>query len=188
MCLGCTTKSILKGPLSIQYARKPYQPKCLQSFSCLFRLFFFLLFSPYYCSPLICLLFFFFSSSVSWLIIHLPQVPATLPPIFFFFLIHFFIFFSINLTLLHTHSAPLSPSFFFFFEKPLPFSWERKKESLFRNQKTPRVVLQFCVFIVFFGINDNNLILHIYIIIRKYYHTYFELIHTFYIWFCNNVE
>ena len=29
-------------------------------------------------------------------------------------------------------------------------------------------------------INDNNLILHIYIIIRKYYHTYFELIQAFY--------
>ena len=27
---------------------------------------------------------------------------------------------------------------------------------------------------------DNSLILHIYIIIRKYYHTYFELIHSFY--------
>ena len=27
---------------------------------------------------------------------------------------------------------------------------------------------------------DNSLILHIYIIIRKHYHTYFELIHAFY--------
>ena len=27
---------------------------------------------------------------------------------------------------------------------------------------------------------DNNLILHIYIIIKKHYHTYFELIHAFY--------
>ena len=35
---------------------------------------------------------------------------------------------------------------------------------------------------------DNNLILHIYIIIRKYYHIYFELIQAFYIWFWNNVE
>jgi len=35
---------------------------------------------------------------------------------------------------------------------------------------------------------DNRLILHIYIIIRKHYHTYLELIHAFYIWFWNNVE
>ena len=35
---------------------------------------------------------------------------------------------------------------------------------------------------------DNNLILHIYIIIRKHYHTYFELIHAFYNWFWNNAE
>ena len=28
--------------------------------------------------------------------------------------------------------------------------------------------------------NDNSLILHIYIIIRKHYDTYFELIHAFY--------
>ena len=35
---------------------------------------------------------------------------------------------------------------------------------------------------------DNNLIFHIYIIIRKYYHTYFELIHVFYSWFWNNAE
>ena len=28
--------------------------------------------------------------------------------------------------------------------------------------------------------NDNSLILHIYIIIRKHYHTYFKLIHAFY--------
>ena len=35
---------------------------------------------------------------------------------------------------------------------------------------------------------DNNLILHIYIIIRKYYHTYFELIHAFYSWLLNNAE
>ena len=35
---------------------------------------------------------------------------------------------------------------------------------------------------------DNSLILHIYIIIRKHYNTYFELIHAFYIWFWNNVE
>ena len=35
---------------------------------------------------------------------------------------------------------------------------------------------------------DNSLILHIYIIVRKNYHTYFELIHAFYIWFWNNVE
>ena len=28
--------------------------------------------------------------------------------------------------------------------------------------------------------SDNSLILHIYIIIRKHYHTYFELIHAFY--------
>ena len=37
-------------------------------------------------------------------------------------------------------------------------------------------------------IGNNSLILHIYIIIRKHYHTYFELIHAFYIWFWNNVE
>ena len=30
---------------------------------------------------------------------------------------------------------------------------------------------------------NNRLILHIYIIIRKDYHTYFELIHVFYSWF-----
>ena len=35
---------------------------------------------------------------------------------------------------------------------------------------------------------DNSLILHIYIIVRKHYHTYFELIHAFYIWFWNNTE
>ena len=35
---------------------------------------------------------------------------------------------------------------------------------------------------------DNNLILHIYIIVKKYYHIYFELIHAFYIWFWNNAE
>ena len=35
---------------------------------------------------------------------------------------------------------------------------------------------------------DNSLILHIYIIIRKNYNTYFELIHAFYSWFWNNVE
>ena len=35
---------------------------------------------------------------------------------------------------------------------------------------------------------DNSLILHIYIIIRKPYHTYFELIHAFYSWFWNNAE
>ena len=35
---------------------------------------------------------------------------------------------------------------------------------------------------------DNSLILHIYIIIRKYYYTYFELIHAFYIWFWNNAK
>ena len=35
---------------------------------------------------------------------------------------------------------------------------------------------------------DNSLILHIYIIIGKHYHTYFELIHAFYIWFWNYVE
>ena len=29
---------------------------------------------------------------------------------------------------------------------------------------------------------DNSLIFHIYIIVRKYYHTYFELIHAFHIW------
>ena len=29
--------------------------------------------------------------------------------------------------------------------------------------------------------SDNSLILHIYIIIRKHHHTYFELIHAFYI-------
>ena len=34
----------------------------------------------------------------------------------------------------------------------------------------------------------NSLILHIYIIIRKHYHTYFEVIHAFHIWFWNNVE
>ena len=35
---------------------------------------------------------------------------------------------------------------------------------------------------------DNSLILHIYIIIRKYYHTYFELIHEIYSWFWNNAK
>ena len=35
---------------------------------------------------------------------------------------------------------------------------------------------------------DNSLILHIYIIVRKHYYTYFELIHAFYIWFWNNAE
>ena len=34
----------------------------------------------------------------------------------------------------------------------------------------------------------NSLILQIYIIIGKHYHTYFELIHAFYIWFWNYVE
>ena len=37
-------------------------------------------------------------------------------------------------------------------------------------------------------VHDNNLILHIHIIIRKHYHTYFELIHAFYSWFWNNAE
>ena len=35
---------------------------------------------------------------------------------------------------------------------------------------------------------DNTLILHIYIIIRKHYHAYFELIHVFYNWFWNNAK
>ena len=35
---------------------------------------------------------------------------------------------------------------------------------------------------------DNSLILHIYIIVRKHYRTYFELIHAFYIWFWNNAK
>ena len=35
---------------------------------------------------------------------------------------------------------------------------------------------------------NNSLILHIYIIVRKHYHTYFELIHVFYIWFWSNAE
>ena len=35
---------------------------------------------------------------------------------------------------------------------------------------------------------DNSLILHIYIIIRNHYHTYFELIHAFYSWFWNNYK
>ena len=35
---------------------------------------------------------------------------------------------------------------------------------------------------------NNSLIFYIYIIIRKYYHTYFELINAFYIWFWNNAE
>ena len=35
---------------------------------------------------------------------------------------------------------------------------------------------------------DNTLILHIYIIIRKHYHAYFELIHAFYNWFWNNAK
>ena len=30
---------------------------------------------------------------------------------------------------------------------------------------------------------DNSLILHIYIIVRKHYHTYFEVIHAFHICF-----
>ena len=37
-------------------------------------------------------------------------------------------------------------------------------------------------------VHDNNLILHIHIIIRKYYHTYFELIQAFYSWFWNNAK
>ena len=49
---------------------------------------------------------------------------------------------------------------------------------LFQNEKFSRSTAGF----------DNNLILHIYIIIRKYYHTYFELIHAFYNWFWNNAE
>ena len=36
--------------------------------------------------------------------------------------------------------------------------------------------------------DDNSLISHIYIIIRKYYHTDFELIRAFYSWFWNNAE
>jgi len=40
----------------------------------------------------------------------------------------------------------------------------------------------------FFITSDNSLILYIYIIIRKYYHIYFKLIHAFYIWFWNNAE
>ena len=36
--------------------------------------------------------------------------------------------------------------------------------------------------------DDNSLILHIYIIIRNNYHTYFELIHAFYSWFWNNTK
>ena len=40
------------------------------------------------------------------------------------------------------------------------------------HEEVPRVM---CI--------DNSLILHIYIIVRKNYHTYFELIHAFYIWF-----
>ena len=35
---------------------------------------------------------------------------------------------------------------------------------------------------------NHSLILYIYIIIRKHYHTYFELIHAFYSWFWNNAE
>jgi len=35
---------------------------------------------------------------------------------------------------------------------------------------------------------DNSLILHIYIIIRKHYYPYYELIHAFYSWFWNNAE
>ena len=35
---------------------------------------------------------------------------------------------------------------------------------------------------------DNSLILHIYIIIRKHYCTYFELVHAFYSWFWNNTK
>ena len=35
---------------------------------------------------------------------------------------------------------------------------------------------------------DNSLILHIYIIVRKHYHTYFEVIHAFHIWFWNNAK
>ena len=35
---------------------------------------------------------------------------------------------------------------------------------------------------------DNSLILHIYVIIRKYYHIYVEKIHVFYIWVWNNAE
>ena len=37
-------------------------------------------------------------------------------------------------------------------------------------------------------IGDNSLILHIYIIIRKHCHTYFDLIHAFYSWFWKNAD
>ena len=48
--------------------------------------------------------------------------------------------------------------------------------SLSPECKTSKVVEMFKALEVV----DNSLILHIYIIIRKYYHTYFELIHAFY--------
>ena len=42
--------------------------------------------------------------------------------------------------------------------------------------------------IVTLELTDNSLILHIYIIVKKNYHTYFELIRAFYSWFWNNAE
>lgn len=148
----------------------PYQPKCFQSCSCLFRLFFFLLFPPYYYSPLICLLFtLFFLSSFYWLIIHLPSSSySSSNPFFFNTFFHILFNKSDIITLLPLLLSPIK-------------LWER--ESLLENQKIPRVVLQICISILYSGITDNNLILYIYIIIKKNYHTYIELVHVFYTWF-----
>ena len=48
--------------------------------------------------------------------------------------------------------------------------------------------MELLLILFFFLVGDNSLILHIYTIIRKHYHTYFELIHAFYSWFWNNAE
>ena len=55
-----------------------------------------------------------------------------------------------------------------------PSSWgDRQNTSCSGFTKGPRFHNMVMTF-------DNSLILHIYIIIRKHYHTYFELIHAFY--------
>ena len=58
-------------------------------------------------------------------------------------------------------------------------TWQRKRGTLVRAEDTQQREVM-CI--------DNNLIFRIYIIVRKHYHTHFELIHAFYIWFWNNVE
>ena len=69
-------------------------------------------------------------------------------------------------------------------------------KTMWTNNLTPQVnkyntcikfILSACHVFFFFFI-DNSLFFHICIIIRKHYHTYFELIHAFYSWFWNNAE